>query len=116
MKVAEGSEGLDVVALVEQQPALLLQAGAAVTSDETAAERLQVPGGRGLGWQYRAASCSGWPKPAGCGPVALAAHALKPDRRASPLCLLQAWQHGLVSDNSAEWARRYAELQAYVER
>ena len=42
MKVAEGSEGLDVVGLVEQQPALLLQAGARVSSDETAAERLQV--------------------------------------------------------------------------
>lgn len=48
MKVAEGSEGLDVVGLVEQQPALLLQAGARVSSDETAAERLQVRAPVGL--------------------------------------------------------------------
>ncbi|EFN53095.1 hypothetical protein CHLNCDRAFT_137419 [Chlorella variabilis] len=68
MKVAEGSEGLDVLQLVAQQPALLLQEGAGVSADETAAERLQ------------------------------------------------AWQHGLVSDNSAEWARRYSQLQQYAER
>ncbi len=44
MKVAEGSEGVDVVALVEQQPALLLAAGAGVSDDETAEQRLQVGG------------------------------------------------------------------------
>lgn len=44
MRVAQGSEGLDIIALVEQQPALLLQADTPVSSDEeeTAAERLQV--------------------------------------------------------------------------
>lgn len=44
MRVAAGSDGLDIIALVEQQPALLLQADAAVSSEEeeTAAERLQV--------------------------------------------------------------------------
>ena len=71
MKLAEGSEGLDVVGLVEQQPALLLQpdgASGGVTSDESAAERLQ------------------------------------------------AWQHGLVSDNASEWARRYSQLQQYSQR
>jgi hypothetical protein len=71
MKLAEGSEGLDVVGLVEQQPALLLQpdgASRGVTSDESAAERLQ------------------------------------------------AWQHGLVSDNASEWARRYNQLQQYSQR
>lgn len=26
----------------------------------------------------------------------------------------QAWQHGLVSDNSTEWARRLGQLQQYV--
>ncbi|PRW45545.1 DEAD DEAH box helicase [Chlorella sorokiniana] len=69
MRVAEGSDGLDIIALVEQQPALLLQADTAVSSDEeeTAAERLQ------------------------------------------------AWQHGLVSDNSTEWARRFGQLQQYVQ-
>ena len=71
MKLAEGSEGLAVVGLVEQQPALLLQpdgASGGVTSDESAAERLQ------------------------------------------------AWQHGLVSDNASEWARRYSQLQQYRQR
>lgn len=29
---------------------------------------------------------------------------------------LQAWQHGLVSDTSPEWSRRYQELQQYHER
>ncbi|KAI7842130.1 hypothetical protein COHA_004322 [Chlorella ohadii] len=69
MRVAQGSEGLDIIALVEQQPALLLQADTPVSSDEeeTAAERLQ------------------------------------------------AWQHGLVSDNSTEWARRFGQLQQYVQ-
>ncbi|PSC73793.1 DEAD DEAH box helicase [Micractinium conductrix] len=70
MKLADGSEGLDVVALVEQQPALLLAAapagGGGGGDDETAEQRLQ------------------------------------------------AWQHGLVSDGAAEWARRFGELQAYA--
>lgn len=46
MKLADGSEGLDVVALVEQQPALLLAAapagGGGGGDDETAEQRLQV--------------------------------------------------------------------------
>lgn len=51
MRVADGSEGVDIVSLVEQQPALLLQADTAVSSDEeeTAAERLQVWGGHATG-------------------------------------------------------------------
>ncbi|KAI3424841.1 hypothetical protein D9Q98_008227 [Chlorella vulgaris] len=68
MKVADGSEGLDLLQLLEQQPALLLQQSADVSSDETAEERLQ------------------------------------------------AWQHGLVSDNASEWARRYGQLLQYRQR
>lgn len=28
---------------------------------------------------------------------------------------MQAWQHGLVSDNATEWARRFGQLQQYVQ-
>ena len=77
MKLSEGCEALDVLRLVEQQPALLLEQGGDGSSgggasgsdgDETAQQKMQ------------------------------------------------AWQHGLVSDGAAEWARRHGELQQYVER
>lgn len=38
-----------------------------------------------------------------------------PDILAEVAASAQAWQHGLVSDNSTEWARRFGQLQQYVQ-
>ena len=135
MRVAQGSEGLDIIALVEQQPALLLQADTPVSSDEeeTAAERLQggasffdcfvsrcaVAGMQaadkkgGCKWQLRLqirggvliCICSGLRLSSMAGLAGLNWFIFS----------LQAWQHGLVSDNSTEWARRFGQLQQYVQ-
>lgn len=123
MKLAEGSEALDVVQLVEQQPALLLQVGG-----------LQAAGLTGWGGAHlcasnlrRAAShasscCRGArmpppapevvPMPAPAPLPCLQEDAgLSDDETAAER--LQAWQHGLVSDGTSEWARRYQDLLRY---